>query len=161
MIKLDRIKLLASELFSYSYDNYADHVEGGNERFTKLMPNDVRVLIKAVEEKWSENKISEELKIDINEVKNYLARFEVAKKIVDALNPSESFRNSIKDIVERAVKDRLTNEEIDQLVIQICYRTADLGYLLDLENNKLSDYSEWLRRDKGVDYSGVNLPNLE
>jgi tRNA(Ile)-lysidine synthase TilS/MesJ len=161
MIKLDRIKLLASELFSYSYDHYADHVEGGNERFTKLMPNDVRVLIKALEEKWSENKISEELKIDINEVNNYLARFEVAKKIVDASNPSESFRNSIRDIVEQAAKDRLTNEEIDQLVIQICYRTADLGYLLDLENSKLSDYSEWLRRDKGVDYSGVDLPNLE
>jgi hypothetical protein len=43
-------------------------------------------------------------------------------------------------------------------MIQICYRAADLGYLLDLEESKLSDYSEWLRRDKDVDYSGTGLP---
>lgn len=41
------------------------------------------------------------------------------------------------------------------------YRAADLGYLLELEGKRLSDYSEWLRRDKNVDYTGIGLPNLE
>jgi len=161
MIRLDRIKLLAAELFSYSYDHYADHVEVGNERFTKLMPKDIHILIKAVDEKWSENKISKELQIDKSEVKDYLKQFEVAKKIVNAENSSESFRNSIKYVIEESLNNNLTNEEIDKLVIQICYRVADFGYLLELENKKLCEYSKWLRREKDVDYTGVDLPNLE
>ncbi len=36
-------------------------------------------------------------------------------------------------------------ESIDRLVEQICYRTADPAYLLDMEKKELSDYSENLR----------------
>jgi predicted transcriptional regulator len=162
MEKLDRVKLLAAELFSYSLDNYADHVEIGNERFTKIMPNDINTLLKAEKENWTEDKIAEELEIDRSQVKNYIERFEEAKKIVDAINPSESFRYSVLQSIKQALNDGLKNEEdVDKLVIQICYRTADLGYLLELEGKSLSDYSEWLRRDKDVDYTNVGLPNLE
>lgn len=161
MDKLDRIELLAAEMFFYSYDNYADHVEVDNIRFTRLMPNDVRNLMKAEKEGWTQKQIAETLDIDISDVDDILDRFEHAKMIVDAVNPSESFRNSIRDTVKFAVKDKLTNDEIEDLVIQICYRAADLGFLLDQEGLKLSDYSTWLRREKNVDYSAVGLPNLE
>ena len=53
-----------------------------------------------------------------------------------------------------------SKERIEDLVIQICYRVADLGYLLKLENGELADYTDWLRREKDVDYSGIGLPNL-
>jgi hypothetical protein len=35
---MDRYKLLAAELFGYSYDNYEDHLGIGHIRFEKLMP---------------------------------------------------------------------------------------------------------------------------
>ena len=37
------------------------------------------------------------------------------------------------------------------LVTQICYRAADLAYLLDLEEKPLSDYSEILRDTPEMD----------
>jgi hypothetical protein len=37
-------------------------------------------------------------------------------------------------------------ESIDGLVGQVCYRAADLAYLLDMEKKELSDYSEKLRQ---------------
>ena len=49
--------MLAAELFSYSLDNYADHVEVGNERFTKLMPADVKTLLTAEKENWTDDQI--------------------------------------------------------------------------------------------------------
>jgi hypothetical protein len=36
-------------------------------------------------------------------------------------------------------------EDIDDLVGQICYRAADLAYLLDMEEKELSEYSIILR----------------
>ena len=85
------------------------------------------------------------------------------EKETNAENASESFRRAVKESIKNALdNDGLKSEsDIDNLVIQICYLAADLGYLLELEGKKLSDYSEWLRRDKDVDYTGVNLPNLE
>ena len=38
-----------------------------------------------------------------------------------------------------------SGKDIDDLVGQIAYRTADLAYLLDMEEKELSDYSELLR----------------
>jgi hypothetical protein len=39
-----------------------------------------------------------------------------------------------------------SEEDIDKLVSQICYRASDLAYLLDLEGKELSDYSKTLRK---------------
>lgn len=39
-----------------------------------------------------------------------------------------------------------TEEDIEKLVVQICYRAADLAVLLENEKKELSDYSEELRR---------------
>jgi len=153
---------LAAELYSYSYDNYADHLAVENARFIELMPQEVEKLQRAEAEKWSKERIARLLEIDDEKVEVLLERWRTAKEIVFAQNSSESFRRSVRQSIKQAIKDGLnTEEDIDNLVIQICYRAADLGYLLDLEESKLSDYSEWLRRDKGVDYSGIGLPNLE
>ncbi len=153
---------MAAELYSYSYDNYADHLAVENARFIELMPQEVEKLQRAEAEKWSKERIARLLEIDDEKVEVLLERWRTAKEIVFAQNSSESFRRSVRQSIKQAIKDGLnTEEDIDNLVIQICYRAADLGYLLDLEESKLSDYSEWLRRDKGVDYSGIGLPNLE
>ncbi|MCB0749183.1 MAG: hypothetical protein KDC90_17105 [Ignavibacteriae bacterium] len=162
MQKLDRNKLLAAELFSYSLDNYADHVEIGNERFTRLMPEDIRNLLIAEKENWSKEKIAKVLEIEVDKVPEFIERFKIAKTIVDAINPSESFRIGVRESIKKSLETGLdTTEKIDELVIQICYRAADLGYLLELEGTILSDYSQWLRRVKDCDYANVGLPNLE
>ena len=44
--EMNRQQLLVAETFSYSYANYADHLEIGNIRFDELMPKDVEVLEK-------------------------------------------------------------------------------------------------------------------
>ncbi len=158
---MKNIELLAAEFFNYSYDNYADHVEVHNKRFTKTMPEIINALLVAEKENWTAEQIAEQLDLDREEVSLWLAEFRRAKDIVFAQNASESFRKSVKYSIVNALKDGLnTEDDIDNLVVQICYNASNLGYLLDLENSKLSDYSNWLRREKGVDYAGVDLPNL-
>jgi hypothetical protein len=155
-------ELLAAELYNYSYDHYADHIEIGNERFTRLMPETIQKLKTAEREKWPGSRIAAEIEIEENGVDRWLEKFRRAKDVVFAKNASESFRRSVSYVLKDALARVLNNQEaIDDLVIQICYRAADFGYLLDLEGKKLSDYSEWLRREKDVDYSGIGLPNLE
>ena len=43
-------------------------------------------------------------------------------------------------------------EEIEKLVRQICYRAADLAYLVKVEGSSLSRYSRHLRREPDVEY---------
>jgi len=149
-------QLLAAELFNYSYDNYADHVAVDNLRFTEYMPEDVEKLQKAERGNWSHERIAQELEIEESKVDEWLESFKRAKDIVFAENASESFRESVKYSIKDALQEGgKTEEEIDDLVIQICYRAADLGYLLELEGKRLSDYSKWLRRKKDVDYGGI------
>ena len=155
-------KLLAAELYNYSYAHYADHIEVRNKRFTRLMPETVRKLEAAERENWSRSRIAEELEIEEKEVDRWLEGFKRARDVVFAVNASESFRHGVKHSIKDALARGLNTEEaIDELVIQICYRAGDFGYLLGLEGKKLSDYSEWLCREKNSDYSGVGLPNLE
>ena len=161
-IKMNKKQLLAAELFNYSYDNYADHLEVGNERFTKLMPEFYEILERSQIENWPKKKIAKELEIEEDTVEYWIHRLKTAKEIIFAKNASESFRFAVKDTIKRAVDEGLdSDEKIEDLVIQICYRSADFGYLLNLEKKQLYDYSRWLRRDRDVDYSRVGLPNLD
>ena len=41
-LEMTKEEILAAELYNYNYDNYADHIEVENERFTRLMPETVR-----------------------------------------------------------------------------------------------------------------------
>ena len=41
---MDRTKYIAAELYSYSYQNYDDHLDMDHERYEKLMPDDAVAL---------------------------------------------------------------------------------------------------------------------
>jgi len=142
---MNKIQLLAAETFHYSYDNYHDHL-GVNARFDRVMPNAVRTLEKAADEKWPLNRIAEELDIDPETAKNLLESFERARLIVDAKSPAESFRIGVRFSIKDAVAAKLPDDKaIETLVTQICYRAADLSYLLKQQNRQLSEFSKDLR----------------
>lgn len=143
--KMNKIQLLAAETFAYSYANYADHL-GVNLRFDKYMPDDIKTIEKIVNNGGGAEKIAVKLEVDKEVADRLLSNYLEAKKIVSADNAVESFRLGVKKSILYALEEGLNSaEDIDNLVGQICYRTADLAYLLDMENKELSDYSEMLR----------------
>ena len=151
MNKLDRWKLLAAETYSYSYDNYANH--RGSLRFDRYMPDDVRVLDRAVRESWPLDRIAKELERSEDEASLLLSSFRDALEVVDASSPAESFRRSVRQAIKRALVEGINSEEqIEALVIQICYRAADLSFLLRSRDEPLHKYSDLLRREPGVEY---------
>jgi hypothetical protein len=59
----------------------------------------------------------------------------------------------VRSVVRDAMAQGLSSEEeIEDLVRQICYRAADLGYLLDSYGERLSRYSRHLRKEPNVEY---------
>jgi len=60
------------------------------------MPQDVDLLRLAEKENWSDTLIAEALKIEEKDVPVWLKNWKRAKNIVNALNPSESFRYAVK-----------------------------------------------------------------
>ena len=145
--------LLAAELFNYSYANYEDHLEIGNLRFDKLMPETFETLERAHRESWSNEQIAEALEVEEKDVDDWRRNYQRAIDIINAPHAAESFRRGVKHSVQYALNEGLeTDEDVDKLVTQICYRAADLAVLLDDEGKKLSDYSRELRREKGVSY---------
>lgn len=150
---MDRIQLLAAEIFNYSYDNYAEHLGIGNDRFDKLMPQDVTLLEKAEKENWSAQEVSQHLEIPLEQVPTLQDSYRKARSIIDAPNPSESFRKAVQYCIEFAVKQGLGDEEsCERLTRQICYRVADLGFLLNERNEPLHKYSRHLRKEPDVEY---------
>lgn len=161
-VKLSRRERLAAEFYGYSLAHYADHVEIKNERFTRYMPDFVENLERAESEQWQAKRIATTFEVPEIEVPEMLIRLREAKNIINAANASESFRIAVRRQIEDAVSQGLDDSAaIDDLVIQICYCAADLGCLLEWEGKNLSEYSDWLRREKGVDYTGIGLPNLD
>ena len=151
---MNRKQLLAAETFAYSYANYADHLGIGNIRFDKLMPGDVDTLEQAEQEGWDDKRLAEALEVEEEDVDFWRISYQRAKEIVGASNPAEAFRRGVRYSIEDAIEEGLsTEEDIKALVTQICYRTADLAYLLDLEGKQLSDYSGELRKEPDVQYS--------
>jgi hypothetical protein len=150
---MDRIHLLAAEIFGYSYANYEDHLGIGNVRFEKLMPNDARILERAAAEGWSTERIARELSCDAAEAAECLQSYYRARDVIDAENPAESFRWGVRQTIENALKEGLGDENsVERLVTQICYRAADLALLLQREGQPLSRYSRHLRREPDVEY---------
>jgi uncharacterized protein YndB with AHSA1/START domain len=142
---LDREQLLAAEVFGYSFAHYADRL--GNVRFDRLMPGRIRILEQAIRERWPRRRMADKLKATTDEVEDELSAFAQAREIVDAESPAESFRNGVRFSIQAAMKEGLGPESIEALVTQICYRAADLAFLLDMRNEPLSRYSERLRRE--------------
>ena len=149
---MERQKLLAAETFAYSYANYDDHLGIGHVRFEELMPNDVRILERAEREGWSIKRLAEALECTEEIADRFRISYTRAKDIVDAPHAAESFRRGVRYSIVDAVEEGLESEaDIERLVTQICYRAADLAFLLDLEGNELAHYSEDLRKTTKFD----------
>jgi hypothetical protein len=150
---VNRTQLLAAEIFGYSFANYADHLGIGNVRFERLMPADAKTPETAEREGWPAAKIAAALEVDVERAEELLEAFQRAREIVDAENPAEAFRNGVRFSIWHAVEEGLRDPEaIEKLVTQICYRAADLAFLLEREGQTLSRYSRHLRREPGVEY---------
>jgi len=158
---MNRKQLLAAETFHYSYANYANHLGIGNIRFDKWMPRDVTTLERAEREGWDDTRLAQALDIEEDHVKFWRESYRRAKHIVDAPTPAEAFRRGVRYSIQDAVEEGLTDEgAIERLVTQICYRAADLAYLLDLEREPLSDYSRELRKESDFDPGSFDLEDL-
>ncbi len=150
---MDRLKLLAAELFGYSFANYAEHLGIGNERYERLMPETAETLETAEREGWSIAKIADELDVDVERAEQFLEAFGRARDVVDAENPAEAFRHGVRFAIMDALDEGFDEPEaIEHLVTQICYRAADLAVLLEQERQPLSRYSRHLRREPDVGY---------
>jgi hypothetical protein len=149
-VGMTREQLLAAETFHYSYANYDDHLGIGNVRFDTLMPDDVDTLERAEREDWDDARLAQALEIEEKQVGHWRLSYERAKAIVDAPTPAESFRRGVRFSIEDAVEEGLADERaIDDVVTQVCYRAADLAYLLDVRGEELSEYSAELRETPG------------
>ena len=150
---MTREQLLAAEVFGYSFANYQDHLGIGNERFERLMPTSVRALERATRDSWPLSRIAAELDTDEENAQGLLDAYRRAIAVIDAPNAAEAFRNAIRFTIRNATAEGLKADEVvEKLVTQICYRTADLAYLLDREGKLLSRYSRHLRREPNVEY---------
>jgi len=151
---MDRRQLLAAETFHYSYANYDNHLGIGNIRFDELMPDDVDTLERAEQEGWDDDRLAEALEIEEEHVAHWRRSYQRAKATVDAPTPAESFRRGVRFSVQDAVEEGLSDErQVEDLVVQICYRAADLAYLLNVGQERLSDYSAALRATSGINDS--------
>jgi hypothetical protein len=158
---MTRRQLLAAETFNYSYANYADHL-GVNVRFDELMPNDVDVLEQAEQEGWDDAELAEALEVETAQAPHWRESFRRAKLIVDAPTPAESFRRGVRFSVQDALEEQKTGELVGdklvkRIVGQVCYRAADLAYLLDMRDERLSQYSSALREESGVGWEDFRV----
>ena len=145
---MTRDHLLAAEIFSYSFDNYAGHLGIEHLRFEVLMPDTARKLERAEKEGWTDERLCQAIKVELSELPEWRKRYRDAVEVVDAKSPAESFRCAVRQsLVFEFRQHPIGDAEIESAVKQICYRAADLSYLLDQSREKLSDYSKELRRE--------------
>ncbi|HYG33365.1 MAG TPA: hypothetical protein VEC99_01195 [Clostridia bacterium] len=145
---MTRDQLLAAEIFSYSFDNYANHLGIGHLRYEKFMPQTARDLEQAEREGWTDERLAKAIDVEIAAVPEWRKRYRQAVEVVDAPSPAAAFRNGVRQSVERELAGHPVSEAIIEMIVkQVCYRAADLSYLLKMKKAKLSDYSEELRRE--------------
>ncbi len=147
---ITRKQMLAADIFGYSYSNYEDHL--GNIRFDRLMPSDVDALEKAEREGWNVSRLAQALEIPEDRVAYFQRAYREAKEILDAPTLAESFRRGVRFSIQHAVEQGLEDKgSIERLVTQVCYRAADLGFRLDMEGQRLSEYLDELRQESEFD----------
>jgi len=139
---MNRGQYLAVEMYGYSYDYYQDKVDIRHERFTKYMPEDIRILEKSLDEGIADAELAKRLEIPVEDIDNFKKAYYRAKYVVDTKNAGEAFKNSLRLTLKNHIDQEAFNEEsIEALVEQILYRTTDFAYLLRNENKTISDYS--------------------
>ncbi len=108
---------------------------------------------------WDNARLAQSLEVSEDRVEFWRESYRRAKSIIDAPTPAESFRRGVRYSIQSAIEEGLTDEEkIENLVTQICYRAADMAYLLDLEEGTLSDYSRELRKESALDLGPLLSP---
>ena len=102
--RMTRDQLLAAEIFSYSFDNYANHLGIEHLRFEEYMPGTARALEQAEKEHWSDERLAKAIDVGIAEVPLWRKRYRDAVEIVDAPTPAEAFRSSIRQSLVRELE---------------------------------------------------------
>ncbi|EMI42320.1 MULTISPECIES: hypothetical protein [Pirellulaceae] len=149
-MRIGKYERLAADIFGYTYDNYLGHLQIGNERYESLMPRDAKLLEKAVVERWSILRISEKLEVDVEQAGKLLVLTKDALERYEAANPAEFFRVAVRQMVEEAVSEGLSDEkDVNELVSQICHVASDMAVLLKAEKSEMVEYSGELRRPAG------------
>lgn len=145
---MKRKHILAAELYSYSFENYRNHLGIGNIRFDRLMPDSVELFERAEFEDWPDDRIAREFEVELSSVPAWKEKYARAKAITNARNPAEAFRLGVRFSIEDALEDGLSSsKDIENLVTQICYRASDMSVLLEIRNETLSKYSDKLREE--------------
>jgi len=141
---LSRDKFLAAEVYNYSLENYAAH--RGNFRFDWLMPRSIEILEALEEARIDRSQAQKMLKVSSEELKELESHFSQALLVVDAKNEAESFKEGLRQSLERALEEGLDSPEAkEKFLAQACYRAADLLYLLESKDRELTCCSEDLR----------------
>ena len=65
---MTRDQLLATEIFTYSYDDYANHLGIGNQRIEKYMPDAAKALERAEKEGWSDQRLAKAIEVEVSEI---------------------------------------------------------------------------------------------
>jgi len=109
------------------------------------MPEDAEKLERAVVHGWTDERVATELKVDVDRAAELREAYRRAVDIVNAPGAAESFRRGVRYSIRDAVERGLTTEQdIESLVVPICYRAADLAVLLD------SVHGRSAHRDDGI-----------
>jgi hypothetical protein len=58
-MEMERKHILAAELYSYSFENYRNHLGIGHHRFETLMPRVAALLERAQSEQWPDEKLQQ------------------------------------------------------------------------------------------------------
>lgn len=144
---MEKIYHLAAEMFGYSYEHYSENLEMRLIRFTKYMPDDIKILQDNERKNYSDSELADMLEIDIDLVQNYKDKYEKAKRIVNAKHAAESFMISVKESIRFSIDKGLSeDEDIDKLLVQIGYNVVDFGFLLDKEEKEIKDYNDYLKQ---------------
>jgi len=152
MRNMTRYQLLAAEIFSYSFAHYAGHLGIGHRRFEEYMPETARNLERAEREGWSDERLAKVIEVEVSEAPAWRKRYRDAVEVVDAKSPAEAFRHAVRQsLAFELSRHQIGDAQLESAVQQVCYRAADLSYLLDQRNEKLADYSEALRREDDAD----------
>jgi len=170
---LDRYHLLAAEIFGYSFDNYRNHLGIDNIRYEQIMPDDARLLERAVTENWSAARVAKAMceatptlpglpALTEKQCQNLLDACRNALHVLDAGTPAESFRNAVRLCIQRALEKGLSDpESVEALVTQICFRASDLSVLLEQNGESLSQYSDDLRREPPLEHIDMHVDDQE
>lgn len=143
---MKKIHYLAAELFGYSYDNYEEKVSMNHIRFTKYMPETVKIFRKAYTEDWDDQLLAKKAEIDLENISIWREKYLNAVKIIEAGSPDKQLEAGLDVSIRIAIESGLnSDEQIGELIEQIKYRFCDFGNLIKHENRSLSEYSDYFR----------------